>query len=177
LAAYRQDERRIDLGQVAVQRDVLGLADQAFVYDNSVASLGIQLQAQLVDQRLEFTTDRPAEWVRQLVTRVNERADELARIDGRASELGLALQAARLNGGRTEGPIEILGEHYAAQQDPKTKVLVLHDRSLLPDGQRMEQGTSYRIQYGQGVGKLEAVAQTRVPEPAAPSAKPPRDRE
>lgn len=148
---------------LALAPAALGMADRAFVYDNSVASLGIHLQAQLADQRLELMTDRPAKWVAQVVTCVNERADDLARIQERGRELGLALQAARLDGGEIEGPIEILGTHYAAQRDLQTKALVLHDLSLLPGSQRAEQGTAYRIGYVEGVGKLEPLARTRSP--------------
>jgi predicted ABC-type ATPase len=148
---------------LALAPAALALADRAFVYDNSVARLGMQLQAVLVDRRLEPVSDTTAKWVAQLVACVNARADELASIQQRAQANGAVLEAARLDGGETEGLVGILGDHYAVQQDARTRALVLHDLSLLPGRQALEPGRTYRIGYAEGVGWLKGTSSSARP--------------
>ena len=150
----------------------IGYADQALVFDNSNrgADGGLQLQAQLVGQKLELMTEKPAKWVGALLGRVNDRADELSRIQDDAGTRAMPLNLARLDGGQTQGPIEVLGPYYAIQQDLQTKALIVHDRTLLPADLQVEQGRSYRTGYREGVGKVEALGQDR--QPVAPPALP-----
>ena len=50
----------------------------------------------------------------------------------------------------------MLGPYYAVQQDLQTKALIVHDRTLLPADLQVEQGRSFRIEYREGVSKVEA---------------------
>lgn len=143
---------------IALAPAAFELADEVLIFDNSQrgAEGGLQLLAQLVGLRLELATEKPASWVTQLVRQMNERTEELMRFQESAQ---LPLQAARLNGGRSEGPIEILGNHYVVQKDLGTKTFVLHDRLLLPEEQPMQEGKAYRIVYTEGVGIRETLTQ------------------
>ena len=83
---------------------------------------------------------------------------------------GCEAEWARLDGGQTQGPIDVLGPYHAVQQDLQTKALIVHDRTLLPAVLQVEQGRSYRIEYREGVSKFEALGQDRrqVAPPALP---------
>jgi predicted ABC-type ATPase len=134
----------------------ISLADQAYVYDNSDSRRGLQAQAQLLDQRLILKTHTTARWVDSLVTRYNERVDELDRLAERALQTGSMLQAASLRDARTDGPVTLLGSRYALQEDLRTGALVFHDRDLLP-GVSLKAGQMVRISYADGVAAVEAV--------------------
>ena len=137
---------------LALAPAALSLADRAFAYDNSNGSAGIQLQAQLVGDRLEWMTAAPARWVESLVSRVNERADELQGLRDRARASGETPVHAGLCAGETEGPFETMGTHYLAQRDLKSGALVVHDRVLLTGVRPVQQGASHRVKYLEGVG-------------------------
>ena len=145
-------ERTLALAPAAI-----GLADRAFVYDNSSGSHGIQLQAQLVGERLVPMTAAPARWVQLLVSRVNERADELRSLHERARARAEALTHARLAAAESRGPLQVLGTHYLVQRDLAGDAWVVHDRALLPGAQHLVQGAAYRVVYVEGAGAVVAL--------------------
>lgn len=143
---------------MALAASALGYADDALVFDNSRRGRegGLQLQAHLVDGELVLCSAEPADWVTALSTAVHERGAELARMHESAQARGLPLMLARLDGGMSIGPLETLGNHHVLQFDLQTRVLLAHDRALLPPIE-LHQGRSYRIGYLEGVSSLEAI--------------------
>jgi predicted ABC-type ATPase len=133
-------------------------ANDAFIFDNSRRGIdgGLQLQARLLGRRLQLVVAQPSKWVRALVDRMQERANgfEFLRSDHEAR--GVPLQAARLDGGDTEGPImTVAGLDFAVQEEQRSNTLVLHDRALLLEGPGIELGKAFRITYREGVGTTE----------------------
>lgn len=147
-------ERTLALAPVAV-----GLADQAFVHDNTLRGLAARipaLQAALMDDRLEPVVEAPAPWVTSLIVRVGERAAEQGAFVGAAQARGLALRPAPLDAGSTQGAIVAIGKRQVLQYDEATRGGVLHERVLL--GARIEAieaGRGARITYRDGVASIE----------------------
>jgi hypothetical protein len=140
----------------------LGLADHAFVYDNSDSKRGLQAQAQLVSHQLVLKAEDPAKWVQQLTGRFNDRAQELARLLEQRSESGVRLQAASLAASRTVGPVASLGTHYAIQRDQRNAALVIHDLALLPS-MSVAAGKVVSITYADAVGSIQDASRKREP--------------
>lgn len=140
---------------LALAPSALALAGHAYVYDNSGwgGGSGEALQALLVRNRLEAATRAPALWVKDLIRRVNARAEELETL-WRSGAQPLALPD--LEAGITEGPLQELRRHYALQLEPATGRLLLHDRALLP--QALRRGRRYRIVYREGVAEVSVHA-------------------
>jgi predicted ABC-type ATPase len=155
-------ERTLALAPLAVR-----LADRAFVFDNSDAPRGLQLQAELVGDRLQVAVDKPAPWVELLAVRINERADEIERIQKDARDRGMPLQIARLASSSAEGPVLRLHKHHLVQQDERSNVLVMHDRSVLPTDLVIELGKKYRVVYREGVGAVQQPTQERDRSPSS----------
>jgi predicted ABC-type ATPase len=145
---------------LALAPSALGLADRAFVYDNSDSRRGLQAQAQLNAGRLLLSADRPAAWVNVLTTRFNERGEELAELMQRARGTGHRLHAADLRGREMEGGIVMLGKHYAVQQGVRADTLVAHDLALVPR-ENIRVGQVVRISYADGVGVVERLGLER----------------
>jgi len=135
----------------------IGHADEALVFDNSRRGSegGLQLQAQLVNGELLLSTDQPEAWVAELALRVRERTAELAGLHEAAQARELPLVQARLDGGRSLGPVEIAGRHHFLQHDVQAGVLVVHDRALLPVDTVLVPGQRCCISYLEGVSTLE----------------------
>ena len=137
---------------LALAASAVALADEAYVYDSSSPAQGLQLQAQLVGQRLAAFDPQaePAWWVGRLVDTVSERAAELERLAA-AHEGRLSL--ARLDGGSSTGVVVRLGRHYALQRLAQG-VCVVHDLALLPRGALAAERLC-RVVYREGVGSVD----------------------
>jgi predicted ABC-type ATPase len=144
---------------MALAPSALGYADDALVFDNSRRGRegGLQLQAHLVEGELVLCSAEPADWVAALATAVHDRATELSRLHKHAKEAGLPLMLARLDGGMSIGPLERMGQHHVLQFDLQSRVLLAHDRALLPAETELHEGRSYRLGYLEGVSSIEAI--------------------
>lgn len=132
---------------LALAPTALGLADQALVYDNSEAVLGIRLQALGVAGRLlELDPSASAAWVRALASRMEERVAELAHVRNACSGM---LALARLDDGITTGRVVHVGRHLALQQVADGPA-VLHDLALLPSG-LLAADADFEVAYREGV--------------------------
>jgi predicted ABC-type ATPase len=152
--------RQRHLRTMALAPLAIGLADEALVFDNSLRGSegGLRLQAQLMNGALLLCTSQPEAWVAELAVNVRERTAELPWLHDEAQARQLPLVVARLDGGRTVGPIEIAGRHHVLQHDLQGRVLVLHDRTLLPADAALAIGRHCCIDYLEGVGSVEPVA-------------------
>jgi predicted ABC-type ATPase len=133
----------------------IGYADQASVFDNSSrgdACGGLLEQASLVNGELLLTTTAPAQWVCKLIEQVNERGSELRAFADGGQAGGIPPQLARIDNGRTSGPMVLIGKHYALQYDELSGSPVLHDRILLGKlAEKLVARQSFDISYREGV--------------------------
>ena len=153
-------ERTLALAPVAI-----AYADQAVVFDNTQGGdtgRGLSVHAALQANRLEFTVDQPAAWVRTVAARVNERATEIQAFASGAGSRGLPPQLAKLDGGSTRGPIIAVGKHYVLQYDEASRSSVLHDRTLLGAlADQLNVQDNRCVSYREGVASIEPPAITR----------------
>jgi predicted ABC-type ATPase len=137
---------------LALAPSAIALADQAYVYDNSVPALGLELQAQLAGNNvIAFDGTSPRPWVNALIEAVNERADELERL---VESHGGPLSLASLDAGETAGVVVRAGRHYALQRLAQG-VGVVHELALLPPG-ALAVDRLCRVAYSQGVGSVQS---------------------
>lgn len=150
---------------LALAPAALGYADDALVFDNSRrgAAGGLDLQAKLLDGRLGLLTAAPQRWVATLAREVNERAAELERLTREASDEGLALAQAPLNGAAVEGVIREAAapgsRRLHVQHVLASNSLVIHDAALVKAD--LQIGQRYRIAYKEGIARAEAVGRER----------------
>jgi predicted ABC-type ATPase len=147
-------ERTLALAPVAI-----AYADQALVFDNTQGGdtgRGLTVHAALQANRLEYTVEQPAAWVRKVALQVNERAAEMQVFVRGAESRGLPPQLAPLDGGSTQGPIIVVGKHYLLQYDEHTRAGVLHDRALLGSlADLLSVQDSRRFTYREGTASIE----------------------
>lgn len=137
---------------LALAPSAIALADQAYVYDSSVPTAGLQLQARLVGQRLiALGGASPRPWVDALMAAVDERAEELERLVERH---GGPLSLAALDAGETVGVVVRAGRRYALQRLPGG-ACVVHDLALLPPGV-LAVDRFCRVAYAEGVGSVQS---------------------
>ena len=155
-------ERTLALAPVAI-----AYADQAVVFDNTQGGdtgRGLTVHAALHANRLEFTVDRPAIWVRAVAAQVNERVFEVETFVRGTESRGLPLRLASLERGSTQGPIIAIGKHYLLQYDEQSQSGILHDRALLGAlADPLVVQDKRRVCYREGVASIElpAIDRTR----------------
>lgn len=137
---------------MAAAPSAIALSNNAYVYDNSSTSEGMELQAVLTDNKLVLLSPTPRSWVSALVAEVNERATELEAMIKPEADRGLLVAPAVLQQSATVGPVVAQFKHYALQFNEAHERMMVHDKALLPSP--INTRDAVRIEYNQGVATV-----------------------
>lgn len=145
---------------IALAPSAIALAGHAYIYDNTAwgAAAPQQLQAALSGTLLQPVVAEPSPWVREVIEKVNARAEELEDWRVRATARGLMFP--NLYRSVCVGSVVGSGKNFALQAEEVTRKLFLHDKALL--SKSVANRRRYRIEYAQGVSKVTQQPRVRM---------------
>jgi predicted ABC-type ATPase len=127
-------------------------ADQAVLFDNTHSGStghGLSLQAHLHAGRAVYAVEKPANWVKTVVTQFNERLAEFESLVDTAKTQDWPLELAPLHNESTHGVVVALGRYLVVQYNKP--LALVHERMLLGDwAHTLAVGDTKRIAYREG---------------------------